>query len=1403
MHLSSFLTSYSLLTLSRVIMGLIQENTSHINFRDSKLTRILQPSLSGNARMAVICCVSPSDIYREETRSTLQFASRAKLIKTKAEINEVLMVGNNNTGFCDQRQEMMLLKQEQQQTVRRLSEEKNRYEKEMKTIIEKYESLRKFALFVPSSNVPMHRNDERIRPSSFLRRKTIDNVPNQNRKRKKKARYSDGLPNVNKFKSEYNSELSEQMNDMQNLERRLKIHEENNNINSVSMQHLFKNNEQNSIKNDEMAVNECALLRLALRIKSKEAEALQSEVVYLQKEKDVYEENVEDEIRDLRRENKRISSILDETKTTLERKDQELKNEVETKKKTAEALEQKDQELKNEVEANKKTVEDLLGQKAEALDWVEELLRENEELQEKIVLVEDRQHKENESCQKRALDMKTQKTIDLLNTQKSPIEKQSRRSESIGTKSEDLNGIEFSDSMSSLSYSPDKNDPDMEAKIQDLELQKHRFFEAVEKSVLDTPIADAKRSSSLFPISETIGDVVLNLAKNHDQAIFDIRIQTQIDDMTTNIHKINNLLSHFEQFDRFIADETQDKGLEKNHFETDEEKPKGDFEYKIESAVADSEKIWKRLSSVLTAMKNLESETDLKLQHLIEEKKFLTQDLKDSYAEMKRMNDASQTEINKLKTSSEELEKKLGKSIAEKNKLEQEVKEMDAKKDILKVEKDGAFTQIRGLLAAADNRQKLLTSLTNRNEDLEDRINHFELEEGKKKNHVHELEELLDFAQQEAETMCREKDDLETRLQNVVAENKSLAAEMKEFEKLLNNTIEEKEKLRVSVLSENKDFAKNHQIERNVLSSRVKGHEDMKENIRMKAWEIKSSLDALLGSLAYRSGIRKYETRNNIFDMVPVVFQKNWAMENEEEAIKTLYDSEKIVGILSKNLLTLLNKISNMQIEISGLNQDNGRLLADLSSLAIKQSDTLVELDLRNSREADINNHISNLIVSIADLTDEDENAIAENSKQNSSIIKNIENLKYVFDARINQFKGELRAQAEATQRAHDVFTAKWTDQEQERETAISKLQELMRCSEESDKEYSALEAKLLQERENTEVIKNEHSNLLIINKSLDEKVASIQKELDDVFFEKKQVQESFEKTPDNLQETLKEEISSLTMKYNEADETISELKAIIEQNRISTLSEIKALKLEKDHAIALLKQSQDKPEISTQQESIIENLQARIEMLQKEKQDIEQSIETYLKQHESEQEKKESMVLELVQSNQEMKELIKAKEREHKSVIEKHDSMMSDLRSLHKKKVKILTDDNNDLQEKIPELEANIQDWKTSFDEMNQEMDEFERCIHTLLDEKAKLNVLCESLSEDLREQKYEKEAKEKKIKNIVAELEQMKSDLSAVTAAKEVAESKIEDFVMQQELREAKKRKRLFGLHSKFCRG
>eukprot|EP00753_Platysulcus_tardus_P003938 PLAT12506.11.p1 GENE.PLAT12506.11~~PLAT12506.11.p1 ORF type:complete len:686 (-),score=285.26 PLAT12506.11:8-2065(-) len=79
----------SLSTLGQVITALTSSRASHIPYRDSKLTRVLQESLGGNARTALVLNCSPSSYNEMETLSTLRFGSRAKRIQNRAEINKV------------------------------------------------------------------------------------------------------------------------------------------------------------------------------------------------------------------------------------------------------------------------------------------------------------------------------------------------------------------------------------------------------------------------------------------------------------------------------------------------------------------------------------------------------------------------------------------------------------------------------------------------------------------------------------------------------------------------------------------------------------------------------------------------------------------------------------------------------------------------------------------------------------------------------------------------------------------------------------------------------------------------------------------------------------------------------------------------------------------------------------------------------------------------------------------------------------------------------------------------------------------------------------------------------------------------------------------------------------------
>lgn len=61
---------------------------THIPYRDSKLTRLLQDSLGGNAHTLMIACVSPAEWNAGETINTLKYANRARNIKNRAVVNE-------------------------------------------------------------------------------------------------------------------------------------------------------------------------------------------------------------------------------------------------------------------------------------------------------------------------------------------------------------------------------------------------------------------------------------------------------------------------------------------------------------------------------------------------------------------------------------------------------------------------------------------------------------------------------------------------------------------------------------------------------------------------------------------------------------------------------------------------------------------------------------------------------------------------------------------------------------------------------------------------------------------------------------------------------------------------------------------------------------------------------------------------------------------------------------------------------------------------------------------------------------------------------------------------------------------------------------------------------------------
>ncbi|TPX63734.1 hypothetical protein SpCBS45565_g06393 [Spizellomyces sp. 'palustris'] len=133
----------SLLTLGTVISKLTDEKNTglHIPYRDSKLTRILQSSLAGNARISVICTISPASPNSEETVNTLKFAARVKKVTIKASANRIMdekaLIQKYREEIEDLKQKLtetnMLLEKERQQqlSVSVIDTEKKKYEEQL------------------------------------------------------------------------------------------------------------------------------------------------------------------------------------------------------------------------------------------------------------------------------------------------------------------------------------------------------------------------------------------------------------------------------------------------------------------------------------------------------------------------------------------------------------------------------------------------------------------------------------------------------------------------------------------------------------------------------------------------------------------------------------------------------------------------------------------------------------------------------------------------------------------------------------------------------------------------------------------------------------------------------------------------------------------------------------------------------------------------------------------------------------------------------------------------------------------------------------------------------------------------------------------------------------------------
>ena len=131
-----------LASLGKVISQLSTRHSgTHISYRDSKLTRLLQDSLGGNAITYMIACVTPAEFHLSETLNTVHYAQRAKNIQSKPQIQQTLDEGEKQAIIDRLRAEVSFLRDQINHSDRRMNAPHERSERQNEREIELENSL--------------------------------------------------------------------------------------------------------------------------------------------------------------------------------------------------------------------------------------------------------------------------------------------------------------------------------------------------------------------------------------------------------------------------------------------------------------------------------------------------------------------------------------------------------------------------------------------------------------------------------------------------------------------------------------------------------------------------------------------------------------------------------------------------------------------------------------------------------------------------------------------------------------------------------------------------------------------------------------------------------------------------------------------------------------------------------------------------------------------------------------------------------------------------------------------------------------------------------------------------------------------------------------------------------------
>lgn len=179
--------NYSLLVLGNCIQSLTDSKSTHVSYRDSKLTRILQESLGGNAKTSLIVTVSPSTYNAEETISSLNFGLRAMKVQNKPMINKTE----------DYQAQCFKLQEDYDKLMDSYSKLKIDYD----NVVEENNKLKNSEVYLDlqRQSLKMKLGEEGGGKSGGGRNKTIKESDHQNEIEELKSKFSEEIKKMEKF----------------------------------------------------------------------------------------------------------------------------------------------------------------------------------------------------------------------------------------------------------------------------------------------------------------------------------------------------------------------------------------------------------------------------------------------------------------------------------------------------------------------------------------------------------------------------------------------------------------------------------------------------------------------------------------------------------------------------------------------------------------------------------------------------------------------------------------------------------------------------------------------------------------------------------------------------------------------------------------------------------------------------------------------------------------------------------------------------------------------------------------------------------------------------------------------------------------------------------------------------